>query len=307
MITRWLRWTGCLLSACVLLSAPSWAGQVVTQEVNAWAQKAVQEEKVLKAPPARNTLAVLYFKNQTGQPEIDPLQKGIALLLITDLSKIKGLQVVERVQLQALAEELGLGASGLVDPDTAPRVGRLLGVRWIAGGEILRGKVDELRIQSSPLEVATQEILGQPFSEGQFRELFRIEKELLFDLIKLLRVEVTPAEQEDLRRPCSTNLQALMALFRAITASDRKEYARAAEFYETALREDERICVARRALEELRSLGLIAGAKKSRELLRSLRDQTSFTDQLPPEEANKREKTPKDIPTPANIGIVFPR
>jgi TolB-like protein len=307
MITRWLRWTGCLLSACVLLSAPSWAGQVVTQEVKAWAQKAVQEEKVLKAPPARNTLAVLYFKNQTGQPEIDPLQKGIALLLITDLSKIKGLQVVERVQLQALAEELGLGASGLVDPDTAPRVGRLLGVRWIAGGEILRGKVDELRIQSSPLEVATQEILGQPFSEGQFRELFRIEKELLFDLIKLLRVEVTPAEQEDLRRPCSTNLQALMALFRAITASDRKEYARAAEFYETALREDERICVARRALEELRSLGLIAGAKKSRELLRSLRDQTSFTDQLPPEEANKREKTPKDIPTPANIGIVFPR
>jgi len=307
MITRWLRWTGCLLSACVLLSAPSWAGNVVTQEVKARAQKAVQEEKDLKAPPARNTVAVLYFKNQTGQPEIDPLQKGIALLLITDLSKVKGLQVVERVQLQALAEELGLGTSGLVDPDTAPRVGKLLGVQWIAGGEILRGKVEELRIQSSPLEVSTQEILGQPFSEGQFREFFRIEKELLFDLIKLLRVEVTPAEREDLRRPCSPNLQALMALFRGIAASDRQEYARAAEFYETALREDEGICVARTALEEVRSLGLIAGPKKSRELLRTLRDQTSLTKQLGPEDSTKREKTPKEISTPANIGITFPK
>ena len=307
MNRRTLLSTGILICLGLFLSAPSWAGQVVTQEVKAWAQKAVEGEKALKAPPARNTLAVLYFKNQTGQPEIDPLQKGIALLLITDLSKVKGLQVVERVQFQALVEELGMGASGLVDPGTAPRVGKILGVRWIAGGEILRGKVEELRIQSSPLEVATQEILGQPFSEGQFRELFRIEKELLFDLIKLLRVEVTPAEQEDLRRPCSTNPQALMALFRGIAASDRQEYARAAEFYETALRDDERICIARAALEELRILGLIAGTKKSRELLRSLRDQTSLTDQLSPEDATKREKTPKDIPTPANIGITFPK
>ncbi len=306
MITRWLRWTGCFLSVWALLAAPSWAGQVVTQEQRAWAQKAAEGEKALKAPPGRNTLAVLYFRNQTGQPEVDPLQKGIALLLITDLSKVKGLQVVERVQLQALVEELGLGTTGLVDPDTAPRVGKLLGVRWIAGGEILRGKVDELRIQSSPLEVPTQEILGQPFSEGQFREIFRIEKELLFDLIKLLRIEVSPAEQEDLRRPCSSSLQALLALFRGIAASDRQEYAQASGYYETALREDERICIAQGALEELRSLGLIGGTKKSRDLLRTLRDQTSFTDSLSPEDATKREKTPKNIPTPANIGVTFP-
>jgi TolB-like protein len=306
MNRRTLLSTGILICLGLFLSAPSWAGQVVTQEVKAWAQKAVEGEKALKAPPARNTLAVLYFKNQTGQPEIDPLQKGIALLLITDLSKVKGLQVVERVQFQALAEELGMGASGLVDPDTAPRVGKILGVRWIAGGEILRGKVEELRIQSSPLEVATQEILGQPFSEGQFRELFRIEKELLFDLIKLLRVEVTPAEQEDLRRPCSTNTRALIALFKAVDAGDRGNYARAAEFYETAIKEDGKICIANEGLEELRVLGLITGQKKSLDLLRSLRDQTSLTNQLTTKEVEKRVPPATSVPTPINIGITFP-
>jgi len=306
MNRRTLLSTGILICLGLFLSAPSRAGQVVTQEVKAWAQKAVEGERALKAPPARNTLAVLYFKNQTGQPEIDPLQKGIALLLITDLSKVKGLQVVERVQFQALVEELGMGASGLVDPDTAPRVGKILGVRWIAGGEILRGKVEELRIQSTPLEVATQEILGQPFSEGQFRELFRIEKELLFDLIKLLRVEVTPAEQEDLRRPCSTNPRALIALFKAVDSGDRGNYARAAEFYETAIKEDGKICIANEALEELRVLGLITGQKKSLDLLRSLRDQTSLTNQLTTKEVDKRVPPATSVPTPINMGITFP-
>lgn len=305
MNTKCLPWTGCLLFAWIFLFSSAWAGQVVTQETKAWARKAVEGEKALKAPTPQNSLAVLYFKNQTGQSELDPLQKGIALLLITDLSKVKGLQVVERVQLQALAEELGLGASGLVDPGTAPRMGNLLGSRWIVGGDILKGKIDELRIQSRPLEVMTQKILGEPFSEGQLRDLFRIEKEILFDLINLLKIEVTPPEQEALQKPCSMNLRALTDLFRAIEASDRGQYKQAGELYEAALQEDARICLARESLQELKALRLVRG-KKSREVLRSLRDQTSLTDQLSPEDPGKRAKTPKDVTTPSSIRIIFP-
>ena len=93
-----------------------WAGEVVNKDMRAWAKKALEEEKALKAAPTRNTLAVPYFQNKTGQLDLDPLQKGIALMLMTDFSKIKGFQVVERVRLQALVEELGLRTSGLVAP-----------------------------------------------------------------------------------------------------------------------------------------------------------------------------------------------
>jgi TolB-like protein len=217
-------------------------------------------------------------------------------MLITDLSKVKSFQVLERARFQALVEELGLGASGLVEPNSAPRVGRLLGAYWLIGGIISAWKGNQIRIQSDPLEVPTQKILGQPYSEGDLSDLFRMEKDLLFEITKLLKIEVTPEEEKELRKPCSTNIKALLALFKGIDASDRKNYKQAAEFYEKALKEDSNICTANGALNELKNLGLIGGNKKSSDLLHSLRDRSSLTDQLTPEDATKRERTPIGVP-----------
>jgi len=305
---RTLLSTGILICLGLFLSTPSWAGQVVTKQDKQWAEKMIQEEGALKAAPAKNTLAVLYFKNQTEQPELDPLQKGIALMLITDLSKVKDLQVVERVQLQALVEELGLGTSGLVSPETTPRVGRLLGAQWLLGGDLLttKGEIKKLRLQSNLLDVPAQKSLGEPSAEGDWAELFRLEKDLLFELINLLRIAITPQEEAQLRIPCSTNTRALIALFNAVDANDRGNYAGAAEFYKTAIKEDGKICIAKEALEELRVLGLVAGKKKSLDLLRSLRDQTSLTNQLTTKEVQKRVPPATSIPTPISIGITFP-
>ncbi len=125
-------------------------------------------------------------------------------------------------------------------------------------------------------------------------------------VVKMLKIEPSPKEAADLRIPCSTNFRALMALFRGVEASDNGDYARAADYYEAALKEDAKICLARESLEELQNLGLMGGKKKTRDLLRSLRNQTSFTDELAPKEADRREKTPKEVPTPARIGVVFP-
>lgn len=285
---------GMFLLVLIPLVSPLWAGEVVTQNIKQWAKKALEEEKALKIAPTRNTLAVPYFQNKTGQSDLDPLQKGIALMLMTDFSKIKGYQVVERVRLQALVEELGLGTSGLVAPETAPRVGRLLGVQWLVGGTVSKGQTSQIKIQSLPLDVPGQKILGEPAAEGSLTDLFRIEKDLLFEIIKLLKIEVTPQEQEELRKPCSVNLRALMNLFKGIQASDLQDYEKAAQFYEKALEEDTMICSAREALQELQTLGLIDSKKRSRDMLRSLRDRGSLTDQLSPEDATKRTKTPKD-------------
>ena len=278
----------------VVLTSPSWAGQVVTKEVRLWAKKALEEEKALRLVSGQNTVAVLYFQNKTGQPELDPLQKGIPLLLLTDLSNVKGLQVIERIKLQALVEEIGLGTSGLVEFHAAPRAGRLLGARWLIGGDISKGSIG---IQSNLLDVPGQKVIGQSMVKGDLPELFRLEKDLLFEILKLLKIEVPPEEERELRKPCSTNIRALMALFKAIHESDRGNYEKAAEHYEKALKEDPEICVARSALEELQALGLIRLNKRSRGLLRSLRDRSSVTDQLTPEDSTKRTISPDRQPS----------
>jgi TolB-like protein len=295
-----------LIGILPFLIVPSWAGQVIKKDDKIWAQEIIQNEKTLKPPEVKNTLAVLYFNNQTGRSEFDPLQKGIALMLITDLSKIENLQVVERVQLQALIRELGLGASGLVDSANAPRVGKLLQARWLVGGDINKGTLEDLRVKSDVAEVQTQNILGHPFSEGKPQDLVQLEKNILFEIIKLLKFEPTAKEAENLKVPCSMNLQALMALFKGVDASDQGNYASAAEYYETALKEDATVCIAKGAIEELKNLGLIGGKKKTSDLLQSLRNETSFTDELP-KDADRRERTPKDVPTSVKIDLNFPR
>jgi len=67
-------------------------------------------------------------------------------MLITDLSKVATLQVVERIKMQALLDEMSLGTSGLVDPNTASKVGKLLRAHFISTGDLKLGKVTKLDI-----------------------------------------------------------------------------------------------------------------------------------------------------------------
>jgi TolB-like protein len=281
-------------------------GQVVTDDIREWAKQAVKNEKSMESATAANTLAVLYFKNLTGREELDPLQKGLTLMLITDLSIVKDLQVVERAKLQALTEELSLGASGLAEPGTAPRVGRLLGARRLLGGDIAAAEQEKLRVQSALLDVQSTSVVGRPASEGLLDELFRMEKDILFDIVKLLKINVTPDLEAKLRKPCSTRTDALLALFSGVDASDRKDYEKAAESYKKALKLDSNICVAGDALSELQNLGLISGKSRSGNMLRSLRDSTSLTDQLPPKDEIRHIPTPAQVPSDTGVNVIFP-
>jgi TolB-like protein len=278
----------------------------VTDDIREWAQQAVKNEKSIETVTTANSLAVLYFHNRSGREELAPLQKGLSLMLITDLSIVKNLQVVERARLQALTEEIGLGASGLVDLGTMPRVGKLLGARRLVGGDIAAAEQERIRVQSRLLDVQSTAMIGQPASEGILDELFRIEKDLLFDIVNLLKIEVTPELEAKLRKPCSTRTDALFALFTGVDASDKKDYKKAAESYQKALNLDSNICVAGEALSELQSLGLISVRKRSGELLHSLRDNTSLTNQLTPKDEIKHISTPNQVPSNTEINVIFP-
>jgi TolB-like protein len=298
------------LLAAPLAPAPAFGGQVVTAETKAWAAEALRQEKTAGTPAGKNSVAVLNFANRTGQASNDPLRKGIPLMLITDLSTVPGLDVVERVRFQALAEEMKLGASGLVESGTEPRIGKLLGARWIVGGD-LSGSASELKADARVLDVPKDNVTGQPSATGNVDDLFTIEKSLLFGLLKELKVEVTPEQEKKLRKPCSTKAGALLSLFKAVDESDRGNYAKANEQYEKALKEDPGICIAGEAVAELKALGLLApkpapARKKSVDALETLKGETSVTDQLAPKEQLRTVVPPKDTGTPANLNVIFP-
>ena len=272
------KWFSILLTFTLIwlvLTSSSWPGQVITQEVKLWAKKALQQEKTLKTTTAPNTLAVLYFHNQTGWSKLDLLQKGLALMLITDLSKMKEIKVLERVKMQALVEELGLGISGLVEAKTFPRVGRLLGAQHLVGGDIVKGKMEDFQLKSDLLKVPTERVFGQAMAEGKLlSELFRMEKDLVFEIIKLLKIELLSELRKELEKPLTTSTEALFNFLQGIKYSDWGDFDKAKESHVAALNEDPDFALAAEAIQEIESLFLEEkkACKRDRNrLLRGLR------------------------------------
>lgn len=84
-----------------------------------------REAQVVAAPPEPGSIAVHAFVNR-GDDRYRAMAKGLAAMIIADLSKVPGLTVLEREKVQLLLDEAQLGDAGLADPASAVRSGRLM-------------------------------------------------------------------------------------------------------------------------------------------------------------------------------------
>ena len=84
------------------------------------AKKALKQEDTTGVADIKlNTIAVVAFANTGSKKNLNPLQKGLAEIIATDLSKINRLTVIERVQVQALVDEMALEIADLYKKKTA--------------------------------------------------------------------------------------------------------------------------------------------------------------------------------------------
>ena len=97
-----------------------------TQQLQEEVASAIVQEKALStSPPEPNSIAVQTFSSR-GDPIYQAMAKGIAAMIIADLSNIPGLKVLEREKVQKLMAEIALGESGLAESSTAVRTGRMM-------------------------------------------------------------------------------------------------------------------------------------------------------------------------------------
>ena len=92
----------------------------------------------LLAQGAKPRVAVIEFKNKVSGYSWGWYQAGLQAqdMFVTELVGTKGYRVIDREQLQAVMREKGLSLSGDVDPKTAVRAGKLLGVEYLITGAI---------------------------------------------------------------------------------------------------------------------------------------------------------------------------
>ncbi len=92
-----------------------------------------RESEVVSTPPEPGSIAVQAFVNK-GNDAYRAMAKGLAAMVIADLSKVPGLKVLEREKVQLLVNEARLGDSGLADTASAVRSGRLMRAEKVVVG-----------------------------------------------------------------------------------------------------------------------------------------------------------------------------
>jgi len=212
-----------------------------------------QEQAIDVQNIANNSVAVLYFSNMTGDEELGLIQKGLADMLITDLSQVDELTVVERARLQQLLDEMGLGMSGMVDEQTAPRVGKLLGAAKVVNGALLGLREQELRVDAGFENIKNGQKENAEKQTGLLKDFYKIEKDLAFAILDLMKIKLTPKEREAIERIPTKNLLAFMSYCKALDYEDRGMWDQASESYQTALQNDPKFGMAQTGLQRAKA------------------------------------------------------
>ncbi len=82
----------------------------------------------------KKRIAIINFEDRSGYGH--NIGRGVADMLVTSLVESDKFIVIERAELDELLKEQGLGQTGLVTPQSAAKVGQLLGLQRIITGSI---------------------------------------------------------------------------------------------------------------------------------------------------------------------------
>src|SRR5450432_1548469 len=161
------------------------------------------------ATPAKKSVAVLYFENQSGAKEDEYLRDGITEDVITELSKIRGLNTFSRPTVLAFRDKAV----------TPGQIGQQLGAAYVLTGTLRRAGA-RVRISAQLVDTKTDFPLWSDRFDREMKDVFEVQDEMARKIAEALRVTLSPQELEALADKPTENLQAYDLYLRG------KRYAR---------------------------------------------------------------------------------
>jgi non-specific serine/threonine protein kinase len=155
------------------------------------------------------SVAVLYFENLSGAKEDEYLRDGLTEDVITELSKIRGLNTFSRPTVLAFRDK----------PVTPAQVGQQLGAAFVLTGSLRRSGA-RLRINVQLVDAKTDFPLWSERFDREMKDVFEVQDEMARKIAEALRVTLSPQELEALSVKPTENLQAYDLYLRG------KRYAR---------------------------------------------------------------------------------
>lgn len=218
------------------------------------ARKAVAEERSLDATELEpRSLGITPFEVDPPDTALVALGYGLADLLTTDLARSKRLQVVDRVQVNAVLREIGLVETGRVDSSSAPRVGKLIQARRLVLGSLGWTPKQSLGLNVHIADVQTGSVQTAVTAQTSIDDILRAEKQLALQLFEKLGVPLTPKEQSAVEQMPTRNVDAFLAYSRGVRFEAEGRYTAAAAEYQQAAGLDPGFKAAQAHLEAVQS------------------------------------------------------
>jgi serine/threonine protein kinase len=162
-----------------------------------------------KTSSSTKSVAVLYFENLSKVSEDEYLRDGITEDIITELSKIRGINTYSRPTVLAFRDK----------QVTPAQVGQQLKAAYVLTGT-LRRSGNRLRITTQLVDTNTDFPMWSERYDREMKDVFEVQDEIARKIAEALRVTLSPQELEALAIKPTENLQAYDLYLRG------KRYAR---------------------------------------------------------------------------------
>jgi serine/threonine protein kinase/Flp pilus assembly protein TadD len=146
---------------------------------------------------SEKSVAVLYFENLSNSKDDEYFRDGMTEDIITELSKVKELQVFPRAAVLAYRDK----------PVTGPQVGRELNAACVLSGSLRRAG-NRLRITAQLIRAQTGHSIWAERYDRELKDVFEVQDEIARSISQALRIKLSPQEEKAIARKQTDNPQA---------------------------------------------------------------------------------------------------
>jgi tetratricopeptide (TPR) repeat protein/TolB-like protein len=203
--------------------------------------KFIPRQKAPAAPKIENSIAVISFKNQTGDPAYDYLQEAIPNLLITNLENTGLFYVATWERLQDILRQMGVKQARIIDSDLGFELCRREGIKAIAIGTFTKAG-DVFRTDVKVLDTETKRLLKSANIKGTGvgsildSQIDELSREMSLGLgIDQAKIEAAPLKVKDIT---TISLQAYDYFLKGKRAYALIDWQEAIKKFKTALEID---------------------------------------------------------------------
>ncbi|WP_417377879.1 protein kinase domain-containing protein [Gimesia sp.] len=201
------------------------------------------------------TLAIMDFDNHSQDRNLDGFRLGFRDILVTNLSHVSSIKVLERGRLKDLLDEHELAKSPFIDPKAAVRFGKGLSAKHVlTGSYVIAG--NDIRIDVRLVSVETGEVMLADAVTGKKSNIFLLQQALSAKVLAGLDIHPSEAEQVALNDPQTNEFDAFRLYSEARLAQLKGQREEAKKRFKEALELDPDFSLAARELDQFESEAL---------------------------------------------------